>query len=66
MKKVVEDVSEDEDFKSGSRVSATDYVNANRGIAQYLKQYITKSLVKVVMELLPLYQQVGAIRGTQY
>nr|GEW17514.1 hypothetical protein [Tanacetum cinerariifolium] len=32
MKKVVEDVGEDEDFKSGSWVSATDYVNANGGI----------------------------------
>ncbi|GKB16231.1 hypothetical protein Tco_0850154, partial [Tanacetum coccineum] len=32
MKKVVEDVVEDEDFKSGSRVSATDYVNAKGGI----------------------------------
>ncbi|GKC95458.1 zf-CCHC domain-containing protein [Tanacetum coccineum] len=32
MKKVVEDVGEDEDFKSGSWVSATDYVNANDGI----------------------------------
>ncbi|GJU25138.1 anticodon-binding aminoacyl-tRNA synthetase, class 1a [Tanacetum coccineum] len=31
MKKVVEDVSEDDDFKSGSLVSATDYVNANGG-----------------------------------
>ncbi|GJY07216.1 GPCR kinase [Tanacetum coccineum] len=31
MKKVVEDVGEDEDFKSGSWVSATDYVNANGG-----------------------------------
>ncbi|GKD18930.1 hypothetical protein Tco_1208088 [Tanacetum coccineum] len=29
IKKVVEDVGEDEDFKSGSWVSATDYVNAN-------------------------------------
>ncbi|GJV21566.1 hypothetical protein Tco_1370586 [Tanacetum coccineum] len=29
MQKVVEDVGEDEDFKSGARVSATDYVNAN-------------------------------------
>ncbi|GJS97865.1 hypothetical protein Tco_0819035 [Tanacetum coccineum] len=29
MKKVVEDVGEDENFKSGSWVSATDYVNAN-------------------------------------
>ncbi|GJS75157.1 hypothetical protein Tco_0725038 [Tanacetum coccineum] len=32
MKKVIEDVGEDEDFKSGSWVSATDYVNANGGI----------------------------------
>nr|GEU37769.1 hypothetical protein [Tanacetum cinerariifolium] len=32
MKKVVEDVGEDEDFKSESWVSATDYVNANGGI----------------------------------
>ncbi|GJZ35450.1 hypothetical protein Tco_0581267 [Tanacetum coccineum] len=32
MKKVVEDVGEDEDFKSGSWVSTADYVNANGGI----------------------------------
>ncbi|GKB15944.1 hypothetical protein Tco_0849867 [Tanacetum coccineum] len=32
IKKVVEDVGKDEDFKSGSWVSATDYVNANGGI----------------------------------
>ncbi|GKB58640.1 zf-CCHC domain-containing protein [Tanacetum coccineum] len=31
MKKVIKDVGEDEDFKSGSWVSATDYVNANGG-----------------------------------
>ncbi|GJR01226.1 hypothetical protein Tco_0524210 [Tanacetum coccineum] len=31
MKKVVEDVGEDKDFKSGSWVSATDYVNVNGG-----------------------------------
>nr|GEX90846.1 hypothetical protein [Tanacetum cinerariifolium] len=31
MKKVVEDVGEDENFKSESWVSATDYVNANSG-----------------------------------
>ncbi|GJX55335.1 hypothetical protein Tco_0285232 [Tanacetum coccineum] len=31
IKKAVEDVSENEDFKSGSWVSATDYVNANGG-----------------------------------
>ncbi|GJY36451.1 hypothetical protein Tco_0421829 [Tanacetum coccineum] len=33
MKKVVEDVGEDEDFKSGSWVSDTNYVNANGGIS---------------------------------
>nr|GFA82012.1 hypothetical protein [Tanacetum cinerariifolium] len=32
MKKVVEDVGDDEDFKSGSWVSATDYVHATGGI----------------------------------
>nr|GEU92659.1 hypothetical protein [Tanacetum cinerariifolium] len=32
MQKVVEDVGDDEDFKSGVWVSATDYVNANGGI----------------------------------
>ncbi|GJZ61330.1 hypothetical protein Tco_0617467 [Tanacetum coccineum] len=32
IKKVVEDVGEDEDFKSGSWVSVTNYVNANGGI----------------------------------
>ncbi|GKG01054.1 hypothetical protein Tco_0305759, partial [Tanacetum coccineum] len=32
IKKVIDDVGEDEDFKSGSWVSATDYVNANGGI----------------------------------
>ncbi|GKE42604.1 zf-CCHC domain-containing protein [Tanacetum coccineum] len=32
MKKVVKDVGEDEEFKSGSWVSATNYVNANGGI----------------------------------
>nr|GEU76575.1 hypothetical protein [Tanacetum cinerariifolium] len=31
MKKFVEDVGEDEDFKSGSWVSGTNYVNANGG-----------------------------------
>ncbi|GKB03181.1 GPCR kinase [Tanacetum coccineum] len=31
MKKVIEDVGEDEDFKSGSWVSTTDYVKANGG-----------------------------------
>ncbi|GJX41234.1 hypothetical protein Tco_0256224 [Tanacetum coccineum] len=31
MQKVVEDVGEDDDFKSGSWVSVTNYVNANGG-----------------------------------
>ncbi|GJZ13379.1 hypothetical protein Tco_0548609 [Tanacetum coccineum] len=31
MKKVIEDVGKDEDFKNGSWVSTTDYVNANGG-----------------------------------
>ncbi|GKA51936.1 hypothetical protein Tco_0745132 [Tanacetum coccineum] len=94
--KVVEDVGEDDDFKSGSWVSVTNYVNANGGTitgclgdiknflknrklkqvvaivkscspnvlddltvtkisyVQYLEQYITKSLVKVVMEMILL------------
>nr|GEV05339.1 hypothetical protein [Tanacetum cinerariifolium] len=33
MKKVVEDVGEDKDFKSGAWVSANEYVNANGGIS---------------------------------
>nr|GEU89242.1 hypothetical protein [Tanacetum cinerariifolium] len=53
MKKVVEDVGDDEDFKSGSWVSATDYVNANGGIVSgYLgdiKKFLNKGkLDKVV------------------
>ncbi|GJV74082.1 hypothetical protein Tco_1494077 [Tanacetum coccineum] len=31
MQKVVEDVDKDDDFKSGSSISATEYVNANGG-----------------------------------
>ncbi|GJW31834.1 hypothetical protein Tco_0051866 [Tanacetum coccineum] len=33
IKKVIKDVGDDEDFKSGLWVSATDYVNANGGIS---------------------------------
>ncbi|GJW05955.1 probable transmembrane ascorbate ferrireductase 4 [Tanacetum coccineum] len=33
MQKVVEDVDEDNDFKSGPWISATEYVNANGGIS---------------------------------
>nr|GEY22986.1 hypothetical protein [Tanacetum cinerariifolium] len=58
MKKVVEGVNEDKDFKSGSWISVTDYVNANGGTlmtmkdlsVQNLEQYITNSLVMVVMK----------------
>nr|GFD26132.1 hypothetical protein [Tanacetum cinerariifolium] len=31
MQKVVEDVDDDDDFKSGSWISTTEYVNANGG-----------------------------------
>ncbi|GJT98930.1 GPCR kinase [Tanacetum coccineum] len=37
MQKVVEDVGEDEDFKSGAWVSAIDYVNANGGTMMTMK-----------------------------
>ncbi|GJX53569.1 hypothetical protein Tco_0281938 [Tanacetum coccineum] len=46
MKKVVEDVGDDEDFKSGSWVSATDYVNANGGIVSGCLGDIKKFLNK--------------------
>ncbi|GKC42195.1 GPCR kinase [Tanacetum coccineum] len=56
MKKVVEDVGEDEDFKSGSWVSATDYVNANGGtvsgclgdIVNFLKNEKLDQVVAIV------------------
>nr|GFD20392.1 hypothetical protein [Tanacetum cinerariifolium] len=50
IKKVVEDVGEDEDFKRGLWISAIEYVNVNGGIVQYVDQYITKSLIRKVME----------------
>ncbi|GJT82436.1 transposase, MuDR, MULE transposase domain protein [Tanacetum coccineum] len=46
MKKVVEDVGDDDDFKSGSWVSATDYVNANGGIVSGCLGDIKKFLKK--------------------
>ncbi|GJS77767.1 zf-CCHC domain-containing protein [Tanacetum coccineum] len=61
MKKVVEDVSEDEDFKSGSWVSATDYVNANGGtvsgclgdIKNFLKNEKLDQVVAIVKSCSP-------------
>nr|GEY42158.1 hypothetical protein [Tanacetum cinerariifolium] len=56
IKKVVEDVGDDEDFKSGSWVSATDYVNANGGtmseclgnIKNFLKKRKHNQVVAIV------------------
>ncbi|GJY23845.1 hypothetical protein Tco_0397503 [Tanacetum coccineum] len=45
MKKVVEDVGEDEDFKSGSWVSATDYVNANGGTMSTIPETIHHNVI---------------------
>ncbi|GJY99461.1 hypothetical protein Tco_0516891 [Tanacetum coccineum] len=42
--KVFEDVGEDEDFKSGSRVSATEYANANGSIVSGCLGYIKNFL----------------------
>ncbi|GKE52212.1 hypothetical protein Tco_1487368, partial [Tanacetum coccineum] len=61
MKKVVEDVGEDEDFKSGSWVSATDYVNANGGtvsgclgdIKNFLKNGKLDQVVAIVKSCSP-------------
>ncbi|GJZ19172.1 GPCR kinase [Tanacetum coccineum] len=44
--KVIEDVGDDEDFKSGSWVSATGYVNVNSGIVSRCLGDITKFLNK--------------------
>nr|GEX98038.1 hypothetical protein [Tanacetum cinerariifolium] len=54
MKKVVEDVGEDEDFKSGLLVSATDYVNANGG-----------TVTKLLKERDILHGLDGAVMSTQ-
>ncbi|GKD38150.1 hypothetical protein Tco_1258357 [Tanacetum coccineum] len=45
MKKVVEDVGENEDFKSGSWISATDYVKANGGTVSGCLGDINKILI---------------------
>ncbi|GJU09872.1 hypothetical protein Tco_1132268 [Tanacetum coccineum] len=59
--KVVEDVGEDDDFKSGSWVSATNYVNANGGtvtgclgdIKNFLKNEKLKQVVAIVKSCSP-------------
>ncbi|GJU19706.1 zf-CCHC domain-containing protein [Tanacetum coccineum] len=55
IKKLVEDVSEDEDFKSGAWVSATDYVNANGGIVKGclgdIKNFLKNRKVDQVVEI---------------
>ncbi|GJY55906.1 RNA-directed DNA polymerase, eukaryota [Tanacetum coccineum] len=61
MKKVVEDVGEDEDFKSGSWVSATEYVNANGGIVSgclgdinnFLKNGKLEQIVAIIKSCTP-------------
>ncbi|GJQ96708.1 hypothetical protein Tco_0007847 [Tanacetum coccineum] len=61
MQKVVEDVGEDDDFKSGSWVSATNYVNANGGtvtgclrdIKNFLKNGKFKQVVAIVKSCSP-------------
>ncbi|GJS77759.1 zf-CCHC domain-containing protein [Tanacetum coccineum] len=61
MQKVVEDVCEDDDFKSGSWVSATNYVNANGGtvtgclrdIKNFLKNGKLDQVVAIVKSCSP-------------
>nr|GEW35500.1 putative nucleotidyltransferase, ribonuclease H [Tanacetum cinerariifolium] len=55
MKKVVEDMGDDEDFKSGSWVRATDYVNANGGIVSEclgdIKKFLNKGKLDQVVAI---------------
>ncbi|GJZ93138.1 hypothetical protein Tco_1116154 [Tanacetum coccineum] len=55
MKKVVEDVGDDEDFKIGSWVNATDYVNANGGIVSGclgdIKKFLNKEKLDQVVAI---------------
>ncbi|GJV09303.1 shikimate O-hydroxycinnamoyltransferase-like protein [Tanacetum coccineum] len=54
MKKVVEDVGEDEDFKSGSWVRATDYVNANgivSGCLRDIKKFLNNGKLDLVVAI---------------
>ncbi|GKD50506.1 hypothetical protein Tco_1279482, partial [Tanacetum coccineum] len=61
MKKVVEDMGEDKDFKSGPWVSATDYVNANGGtvneclgdVKNFLKNGKLDQIVAIVKSCSP-------------
>ncbi|GJT22385.1 zf-CCHC domain-containing protein [Tanacetum coccineum] len=61
LQKVVEDVGEDEDFKSGAWVSATDYLNANGGtvtgclgdIKNFLKNRKLDQVVAIVKSCSP-------------
>nr|GEX17096.1 hypothetical protein [Tanacetum cinerariifolium] len=54
-KKVVEDVGENKDFKSGSWVSTTDYVNANGGIVseclEDIKNFLKNEKLDQVVEI---------------
>nr|GEU52137.1 zf-CCHC domain-containing protein/DUF4219 domain-containing protein/UBN2 domain-containing protein [Tanacetum cinerariifolium] len=56
MQKVVEDVGEDDDFKSGSWVSATNYVNANGGTVtgclEDIKYFLKNEKFEQVVEIL--------------
>ncbi|GJY09375.1 GPCR kinase [Tanacetum coccineum] len=58
MKKIVEDMGDDEDFKSGSWVSATDYVNANGGISSLVLRNLIGDLTVTMKDLS------GTISGT--
>nr|GEY02170.1 hypothetical protein [Tanacetum cinerariifolium] len=55
MKKVVQDAGDDEDFKSGSWVSATDYVNANgvivSGCLGDIKKFLNKGKLDQVVAI---------------
>ncbi|GJX89928.1 hypothetical protein Tco_0343254 [Tanacetum coccineum] len=59
MKKVVEDVGEDEDFKSGSWVSATDYVHATGGIVSGclgdIKNFLKNGKLEQVVAIIKSY-----------
>nr|GEY33673.1 reverse transcriptase domain-containing protein [Tanacetum cinerariifolium] len=59
IKKVVEDVGDDEDFKSGSWVSATNYVNANGGTMSEclgnIKNFLKKRKLNQVVAIVKSY-----------
>nr|GEX71116.1 hypothetical protein [Tanacetum cinerariifolium] len=68
MKKVVEDVGEDEDFESGSWVSVTDYVNANggtmSGCSGDIKNFLNNGKLDQVKEQQQLLLDEHALRET--